>query len=174
MSQPASFKPRQDRPLVVITDYDFGNVTVETDILEAAGAEVVALQAKREEDLFDIAPHCAAMMNHYARIGSQTIRLMQKCEFIARYGVGVDIVDVPTATEKGILVTNVQDYCTEEVADHAISLWLKLARKLPDYDRATHAGVWQWQRGQPVYRLRGRTMGVVSLGKIGRAIMARA
>jgi D-3-phosphoglycerate dehydrogenase len=174
MSRTASFKPRSDGPLVVITDFDFGNVSVEREILEAAGAEVVALQAKREEDLLDLAPHCAAMMNQYAKIGRDTITRMQKCEVIARYGVGVDIVDVGTATDKGILVTNVQNYCTEEVADHAIALWLTLARKLPDYDRATHAGVWQWQSGQPVYRLRGRTMGVVSLGKIGQAIVARA
>ncbi|WP_254446734.1 C-terminal binding protein [Ruegeria sp. HKCCD8929] len=163
-----------DRPKVVITDYDFGDVDVETEILEAAGAEVIALQAKRQEDLFDVAPHCAAMMNQYARIGKETITRMQKCEVIARYGVGVDIVDVGMATDKGILVTNVQNYCTEEVADHAIALWLTLARKLPDYDRATHSGVWKWQSGQPVYRLRGRTMGVVSLGKIGQAIVARA
>ncbi|WP_170765389.1 C-terminal binding protein [Ruegeria lacuscaerulensis] len=174
MTDRANFPPRTDRPKVVITDYDFGDVAVETEILEAAGAEVIALQAKRQEDLFDVAPHCAAMMNQYARIGKETITRMRNCEVIARYGVGVDIVDVGTATEKGILVTNVQNYCTEEVADHAISLWLTLARKLPDYDRATHAGVWQWQSGQPVYRLRGRTMGVVSLGKIGQAIVARA
>ncbi|WP_282120571.1 C-terminal binding protein [Ruegeria atlantica] len=174
MTDRANFSPRTDRPKVVITDYDFGDVAVETEILEAAGAEVIALQAKRQEDLFDVAPHCAAMMNQYARIGKETITRMRNCEVIARYGVGVDIVDVGTATEQGILVTNVQNYCTEEVADHAIALWLTLARKLPDYDRATHAGVWQWQSGQPVYRLRGRTMGVVSLGKIGQAIVARA
>ncbi|WP_171133848.1 MULTISPECIES: C-terminal binding protein [unclassified Ruegeria] len=174
MTDRADFSPRTDKPKVVITDYDFGDVAVETEILEAAGAEVIALQAKRQEDLFDVAPHCSAMMNQYARIGKETIARMRNCEVIARYGVGVDIVDVGTATEKGILVTNVQNYCTEEVADHAIALWLTLARKLPDYDRATHAGVWKWQSGQPVYRLRGRTMGVVSLGKIGQAIVTRA
>ncbi|WP_282153109.1 C-terminal binding protein [Ruegeria atlantica] len=174
MSDQPTFVPRTDRPMVVIADYDFGNVDVETEILEAAGAEVIALQAKSEEDLFEVAPHCAAMMNQYAKVGQQTITRMERCEVIARYGVGVDIVDVGTATERGILVTNVQNYCTEEVADHAISLWLTLARKLPDYDRATHAGIWQWQSGQPVFRLRGRTMGVVSLGKIGQAIVTRA
>ncbi|MEX0340741.1 MAG: C-terminal binding protein [Arenibacterium sp.] len=174
MTDPADFVPRKDNPKVVITDYDFGDVDVETEILEAAGAEVIALQAKHQKDLFNVAPDCAAMMNQYARIGKETIARMQKCEVIARYGVGVDIVDVDTATQRGILVTNVQNYCTEEVADHAIALWLTLARKLPDYDRATHAGVWKWQSGQPVYRLRGRTMGVVSLGKIGQAIVARA
>ena len=87
---------------------------------------------------------------------------------------GVDIVDVTAATDKGILVTNVQNYCTEEVADHAMALWLALVRKLQDYDRATHSGTWQWQSGQPIYRIRGRTMGIVSLGKIGQAILSRA
>ena len=172
MTECPQFTPRTDRPKVVITDYDFGDVSIETEILEAAGAEVIALKVKHEKDLLDVAPDCAAMMNQYARIGRETILRMQKCEVIARYGVGVDIVDVDTATEQGILVTNVQNYCTEEVADHAVALWLTLARKLPDYDRATHAGVWQWQSGQPVYRLRGRTMGIVSLGKIGQAIVS--
>lgn len=165
---------RDDRPKVVITDFDFGDIDVERKILEAVGAEVVGLQSKQEEDLFEAARDCAAMVNQYARIGRSTISRMQKCEVIARYGVGVDIVDVDAATERGILVTNVQDYCTEEVADHAIALWLTLARKLPDYDRATHNGVWRWQSGQPVNRIRGRTMGIVSLGKIGQAIAARA
>ncbi|MBG6159888.1 D-3-phosphoglycerate dehydrogenase [Labrenzia sp. EL_159] len=165
---------RDDRPKVVITDFDFGDTDVERKILEAVGAEVVGLQSKQEDDLFDAARDCAAMINQYARIGRATISRMQKCEVIARYGVGVDIVDVDAATERGILVTNVQDYCTEEVADHAIALWLSLARKLSDYDRATHNGVWRWQSGQPVYRIRGRTMGVVSLGKIGQAIACRA
>ena len=67
---------------------------------------------------------------------------MKQCKVIARYGVGVDIVDVDAATERGILVTNVQNYCTEEVADHSIALWLTLARKLPRYDKATRSGVW--------------------------------
>ena len=114
------------------------------------------------------------MINQYARIGRETISRMQQCEVIARYGVGVDIVDVEAASDRGILVTNVRDYCTEEVADHAVALWLTLARRLPDYDRATHEGIWRWQSGQPIYRLRGRTMGVVSFGQIGQAIAARA
>lgn len=163
-----------DRPTVVITDYDYGDVDVEREILEAAGARVVALQAKSEPELFEHAVGCAAMMNQYARIGRDTIERMTQCQVIARYGVGVDIVDVETATSKNIVVTNVRDYCTEEVADHAIALWLTLARRLFDYDRATHAGVWQWQSGHPIQRIRERTMGIVSFGKIGQAISERA
>ncbi|MEM6460403.1 MAG: C-terminal binding protein [Pseudomonadota bacterium] len=165
---------RPDRPKVVITDYDFGDVDIEREILDAAGADLIALQSKQESDLFEVAQDCAAMINQYAHIGSATIARMKNCEVIARYGVGVDIVDVEAATSRGILVTNVRDYCTEEVADHAIALWLMLARKLPDYDRATHRGIWRWQTGKPIHRLRDRTMGIVSFGKIGQAIAARA
>ena len=174
MSEAIAGRPRADHPKVVITDYDFGDVDIERGILETAGAEVIALQSRSEDDLLEAAAECAAMINQYARVGARTIGAMRKCEVIARYGVGVDIVDVDAATEKGILVTNVLDYCTEEVADHAVSLWLALARKLPDFDRATHKGIWKWQSGQPINRLRGRTMGVVSFGQIGQAIATRA
>ncbi len=163
-----------NRPKVVITDFDYGDVDIETRILEKAGAEVVALQAKSEGDLFEAAKDCAAMMNQYARVGAETISRMEKCQVIARYGIGVDIVDVEAATRSGILVTNVRDYCTEEVADHAITLWLTLARKILEFNHAVHKGIWRWQSGQPIYRLRGQTMGIVSFGNIGQAIGARA
>jgi D-3-phosphoglycerate dehydrogenase / 2-oxoglutarate reductase len=165
---------RSSRLTAVITDFDYGDNDVERAILEPAGIDVMALQAKSEQDLFDIAPDCDAMMNQYARVGASTIERMKRCKVIARYGIGVDIVDVEAATRKGILVTNVRDYCTEEVADHAIALWLTLARKIIPYDRATHQGIWKWQSGAPIYRLRGQTMGIVSFGKIGQSIAARA
>ena len=122
---------------VVITDFDYGDNDIERSVLEPIGARVVALQAKREEDLLEAARDCDGIMNQYARVGARIIEVMEKCRVIARYGVGVDIVDVDAATRKGIQVTNVRDYCTEEVADHAITLWLTLARKIAQYDRAT-------------------------------------
>ncbi len=161
-------------PKVVITDYDYGDLEIEKGILHGVGAEVIPLQAKCEEDLFEAAEDCFGMINQYARVGRETIQRMKQCKIIARYGVGADIVDVDAATVRGILVTNVQDYCTEEVADHSIALWLTLARKLPRYDKATRSGVWNWQTGAPVFRIRGRVMGIVSFGKIGQAIAERA
>jgi D-3-phosphoglycerate dehydrogenase len=159
---------------VVITDFDYGDNEIEKRILAPIGAEVVALQAKREDDLFAEARDCDAIMNQYARVGARTIETMQRCKVIARYGVGVDIVDVEAATRAGIQVTNVRDYCTEEVADHAVAMWLAMARKLAEFDRSTHRGEWRWRAGQPVYRLRGRTVGLVSFGQIGQAIAKRA
>jgi D-3-phosphoglycerate dehydrogenase len=159
---------------VVITDFDYGDNDIERAILELVGAEIVALQAKSEDDLLPHMGDCDAVMNQYERVGAKAIAAMKRCKVIARYGIGVDIVDVEAATARGILVTNVRDYCTEEVADHAIALWLALTRKLIQYDRATHQGIWHWKAARPVPRLRGRTMGIVSFGHIGQAIAERA
>ncbi len=159
---------------VVITDFDYGDNDIERAILEPIGAEVVALQAKSEDDLLPYMGDCDAVMNQYERVGAKAIAAMKRCKVIARYGVGVDIVDVEAATARGILVTNVRDYCTEEVADHAIALWLALTRKLLQYNDATHEGIWHWKAARPVPRLRGRTMGIVSFGHIGQAIAERA
>jgi len=72
-------------------------------------------------------------------------------------------------------VTNVpNDWCENEVADHAMALTLAMARKLRDYDNATRAGIWRWQSGEPMHRLRGSTLGLLSFGAIARAIAARA
>jgi D-3-phosphoglycerate dehydrogenase len=159
---------------VVITDFDYGDNDVERAILEPIGAKVIGLQAKSEDDLLPHVADCDAVMNQYERVGSKAIAAMKQCKVIARYGVGVDIVDVDAATSRGILVTNVRDYCTEEVADHAIALWLALSRKLIEYDRATHRGVWHWKVARPLFRQRGQTLGIVSFGRIGQALAERA
>jgi D-3-phosphoglycerate dehydrogenase len=163
-----------DQLKVVISDYDFGDIEVERNILEPAGIRVVGLQAKSEDDLIPEARGCDAVINQYARVGANTIAAMEHCKVIARYGVGVDIVDVEAATARNILVTNVRDYCTEEVADHAMALLLALARKLPQYNSASHAGTWHWRSGRPIRRLHDRIMGIVSFGRIGQAIAVRA
>jgi D-3-phosphoglycerate dehydrogenase / 2-oxoglutarate reductase len=161
------------KPKVVISDYDFGEFEIERGILEPAGFRIVAMQAKSEEELIAQVRDCDAVITQYARVGARTIAAMHRCKIIARYGVGVDIVDVDAATARNMLVTNVRDYCTQEVADHAMALLLALARKLLAYNRASHHGVWRWQAGKPIHRLQGRTMGIVSFGQIGRAIAAR-
>jgi D-3-phosphoglycerate dehydrogenase len=94
---------------------------------------------------------------------------------IARYGTGTDIVDVDAATRRGILVTNVpNDWCADEVADHAMALLLTAARKICVYDRAARAGEWRWQAGAPIGRISGRTLGLLSFGAIAQGIRQRA
>ena len=160
---------------VVIADYDYGDVDIERAIIEGAGFELVAAQCKTEDDVIDVARNASAVIAQYAHVGAKAIGAFTRCQVIARYGTGVDIVDVDAATRHNILVTNVpNDWCENEVADHAMALTLAMARKLRDYDNATRAGIWRWQSGQPIHRLRGSTLGLLSFGAIAQAIAARA
>ena len=159
---------------VVITDYDYPDLSVERAILAPAGAEVVGAQCKSEDELIAVAGDAHALLVEYARVGARAIARLDRCLVIARYGIGVDIVDVAAATEAGILVTNVPNYCVNEVADHAVAMFLCLARRLREYDASVKDGRWHWNAaGAPIHRLQGAVAGVVGLGKIGRAIVSR-
>ena len=160
---------------VVIADYDYGDVDIERAIIEAAGLRLVAAHCKTEDDVIEAARDADAIIAQYATVGARVIDAFTRCRVIARYGTGVDIVDVDAATRRGILVTNVpNDWCQNEVADHAMALLLAAARKICAYDRATRAGVWRWQSGEPVHRMQGRTLGLLSFGAIAQAVAARA
>jgi D-3-phosphoglycerate dehydrogenase / 2-oxoglutarate reductase len=160
---------------VVIADYDYGDVDIERAIIEEAGLRLVAAQCKTEEDVIAAARDADAIIAQYATIGSAAIAALTRCRVIARYGTGVDIVDVDAATRRGIVVTNVpNDWCENEVADHAMALLLAVARKICVYDRATRGGTWQWQSGYPIHRLRGRQLGLLSFGAIAQAVARRA
>jgi D-3-phosphoglycerate dehydrogenase len=160
---------------VVITDADYGDVDIERAIVEAAGFRLVAADCTTEDDVIAAGRDADALIAQYATVGARAIDALTRCRVIARYGTGVDIVDVAAATRRGILVTNVpNDWCRDEVADHAVALLLAAARKISAYDRATRAGVWRWQSGEPIHRLRGRSLGLLSFGAIAQAIAARA
>jgi len=165
----------KSRGTIFITDYDFGNVEIERNIIEGAGLTLVAAQCKSEDEVIAQGRDADGVIAQYARVGANAIAAFTRCRVIARYGTGVDIVDVDAATRKGIQVTNApNDWCAEEVADHAVALWLAAARKLPQYDRATRQGEWRWQTGEPIFRMRGRVLGILSFGVIARAIAQRA
>jgi D-3-phosphoglycerate dehydrogenase len=162
------------KPTVLIADYDFGNVDVERAIIEGAGFNLVPAQCKSEEEVVAAGRDADAVITQYARVGAKAIAAFTRCRVIARYGTGVDIVDVSAATRRGIQVTNApSEWCADEVADHAVTLWLAAARKICHYDRDTRAGVWRWQTGQPIHRLRGRVFGLLSFGSIARSIAAK-
>lgn len=99
-----------------------------------------------------------------ALAGAEDLRL------IARAGNGVDNVDVEAATERGVTVTNVPDYCTAEVATHAFGLFLSARRRIPAYDREVRAGEWDWETERPIRRVHGSTLGLVSFGAIARKV----
>jgi D-3-phosphoglycerate dehydrogenase len=160
---------------ILIADYDFGDVEIERSIIEGAGFELRAAQCKSEDDVIRAGRDADGILAQYASIGARAIDAFTRCRVIARYGTGVDIVDVDAATQHNIQVTNApSEWCADEVADHAVALWLAAARKICEYDRATRQDEWRWQTGQPIWRLRGRVLGLLSFGEIARRIAERA
>jgi len=159
---------------ILIADYDFGDVRIERAIIEQAGFELVAAQCKSEDEVIEHGREADGVLAQCAPIGARAINAFTRCRVIARYGTGVDVVDVDAATHRGIQVTNApNEWCAEEVADHAVALWLAAIRKICEYDRAVRRGEWRWQTGQPIWRLRGRLCGLVSFGAIARSIAER-
>src|ERR671936_1151319 len=141
----------------------------------AGVAEIVALQAKRPEDFLAEAADCDALLNTYAGpITADAMARMPRCKIIARYGIGVDTIDVEAATAAGIIVTNNPTYCIEEVAEHTMALILACARKVAFYDRLVRAGRWEVPPGKPMFRLVGSTLGLVGFGHIARQVALRA
>jgi D-3-phosphoglycerate dehydrogenase / 2-oxoglutarate reductase len=154
---------------VYISDYDYPDNSIEKAILEPIGAEVIGLKCKTGEGLAELAGDADAIMQQYAKIMRPTIEKLTKCKIIARYGIGVDIVDVEAAYEHGIKVTNVPDYCIDEVADHAITLSFMLIRSIPRYNDRIHNGSYKWQDwNAPIQRFRGGVYGLVGFGRIAQ------
>lgn len=159
---------------VVLTDYVWESLDVEKKTLEGL-ADLVPLQTKKPDEFIAQAADCDALLNTYAGpITAEVMAKMLKCRIIARYGIGVDTIDLDAATAAGIIVTNNPTYCIEEVAEHTMALLLASARKIAFYDRQVRAGRWEVPPGKPLYRLAGRTLGFIGFGNIARQVAVRA
>ena len=159
---------------VVLTDYVWESLDVEKNILGNL-AVLVPMQTKKPDEFIAQAADCDALLNTYAGpITADVMAKMPKCKIIARYGIGVDTIDLDAATAAGIIVTNNPTYCIEEVAEHTMALLLDSARKVAFYDRLVRSGTWAVPPGKPLYRLVGRTLGLVGFGNIARQVAVRA
>jgi D-3-phosphoglycerate dehydrogenase len=159
---------------VIVTDQVFPALDVERRILHAIDADLEVLSDSSPDSIKANARDADAILTTYAPISADIIASLQRCKVIARYGIGVDNIDLQAARDRGIAVTNVPDYCVEEVADHAIALLLTLARKITIGNRVVRGGGWSISDLRPVLRLRGRTLGLIGFGHIGRAVSVRA
>ena len=158
---------------VVLTDYVWESLEVEKKTLVGL-ADLVPLQTKKPEEFLPQAKDCDALLNTYAGpITADVMAQMPKCRIIARYGIGVDTIDLDAATQAGIIVTNNPTYCIEEVAEHTMALLLSAARKVAFYDRLVRAGQWAVPPGKPLFRLSGSTLGLVGFGNIARQVALR-
>jgi D-3-phosphoglycerate dehydrogenase len=161
-------------PLVVITDCDHGTIAPEEAVLRAAGVGYRLHQAKSEDDVIAVAHDADAIILQYAPVTGRVLDGLSHCRAAVRYGVGVDTVDLAAATERGVVVANVPDYCMDEVSDHALAMGLALWRGVVLYDRAIRGGTWNATMKTPMTRLHGKVMGVVGLGRIGSCFAKKA
>lgn len=160
---------------VIITDLINDDLAPEREVL-ADIAEVTALHAHSEAELVGRVEHAdAIILYHELSLSAATISRLERCRIIARGGVGFDNVDRQLCRARGIPVTNVPDYGSEEVADTALGMLLALTRGIHLANSRLRAadGDWSYLQSAPLARLRGRMLGIVGLGRIGTAMAGR-
>jgi phosphoglycerate dehydrogenase-like enzyme len=159
---------------VLVTDIAWPSADVERQVLAAAGAELVLAESGDAAELSRLAADVDAILTCFAHVTADVLEAATRCRTVARYGVGVDNIDVVKATALGMVVTNVPVYCVDEVADSALVGILALARRLVPLTRDVAAGGWGRDVPGAGTRLRGKTLGLVGLGAVGSALATRA
>lgn len=139
-----------------------------------AGARLVALRSAEEEEFRRSLAEADAVIVIDRTVGREHFALMRRARVVLALTVGYDCIDVAAASERGVPVCHVPAYCTEEVALHALALILALSRRLPELWQETARGGWDYKAGAPAFLLSGRKLGIVGLGRIGRALAPKA
>jgi len=159
---------------VVITDYLMDSIEHEKQLVESAGFKLLNYQCQNEAELISICKDADGIINDRIQITRKVIESLEHCKVIARYGIGVNSIDVEAATEKGICVVNVPDYCIEEVSDHALGLLLACVRKIVFLNNRVKNGQWDYNQAKPMHRIKGRTLGLIGFGNISKALVLKA
>lgn len=153
---------------IYVTDDRHGSYEIESALLAGADAEVIVRNCSTESE---IAAQCAdadGLLLNLAPCGKQVMDALHRCKVINRYGVGCDNVDIDAATARGIQVTNVPDYCVEDVSDHALALMLACLRQVALRDSRIRTGGWNIP-GES-FRLRGSVLGILGFGRIAQCL----
>ena len=160
------------KPLVVVTDH-LAEAGVEKPVLDGI-ADILLLQTGHERVVQERGTGADILLVfHDIKLSAATLDLLPRCKALIRCGVGIDNVDLQAAGRNGIVVCNVPDYGTEEVADHALMMLLAIARRLVPGHEAIRAGNWDVTVAFGTPRLRGKTLGLVGCGRIGTAMARR-
>jgi D-3-phosphoglycerate dehydrogenase len=153
----------------------FANLEYFDQRAREAGMRVVRVRDEEKDDeLIREVADASAIVVIARSIHAGVIDAAQACRLILTLSVGYDCVDVRRATERGIPVSNTPAYCTDEVANHAMTLILSVARKIPTIIPETSKGTWEYAYTKPIFNFDGKTLGIIGLGKIGRTIVPKA
>jgi D-3-phosphoglycerate dehydrogenase len=163
---------------ILISDQNFGDdARLEREVAEKAGVEVAVANCRDEDDVVDALERHRpdVLLVQFAPVGRRALASAQgRLGAVVRYGVGVDNVDLVAATELGIAVARIPDYCLDEVADHTLALVLAVERGIVPLARDVEAGGWSFRAAGVVRRLRGRTFGLLGFGQVARRVASRA
>ncbi len=160
--------------IVPVTDYTFPTLEPEQKVLSRIGAIVKGHQAKTEAELMSAVAGHKVVITQFAPMTRKVLETLEPNATVIRYGVGVDNIDLKAAKDLGINVAYVPDYCMDEVADHTVSMMLSLLRRLPMLDAGVRAGRWDGiQLAKPMLALNQTVIGLIGLGRIGRAVVKR-
>ena len=161
-------------PLIAVTDSPFPSLDPAKAALARLKPELRMAKSAYAEDILAVARDADAILVTYAKLHGDLLRQLKRCKAIGSFGLGVDNIDIPAAVELGITVTYVPDYCMHEVSDHAMALFLALARKVPFSNKLVQSGRWEVPPIVPIRRITGQTLGLVGFGNIPRAVVPKA
>jgi D-3-phosphoglycerate dehydrogenase len=160
---------------IIIADYYYANVLQEIEILgRLENVEIIDLTRYKEggiiepDELIPFIVDADAVIVQFAKLTEKVINSMKKCKIIARYAIGVDNIDIKAAKANGIVVSNVPDYCIEEVSDTAITHIMNCVRALTESNFLIHENRWKYDSIKPLKRFSESTVGLIAFGNIGR------
>jgi D-3-phosphoglycerate dehydrogenase len=159
--------------VAAITDSPFESGDKEQTILGRIGVTVQKFHCSNESEIINASRNAHLILCDASPITRNVICNLSQLVGIVEYGIGYDNIDVNAATENGVVVCNVPDFMTAEVADHAVALILALTRKLHRTSTSTRSGEWNWRKFRPINSLDGKTVGVIGFGNIGRQVAER-
>ena len=155
---------------VVITDCDHVNLKQEEEIFDSHQVEYEFLDCNDTEQLIEKLKGVKVIANQYTPLTEQFFAETKGLELVVRYGVGMNHINIDAATKNHVIVCNVPDYGIQEVATQALAMILGLSRKISYADRAMRQGRWAYEECIPIYRISGRTVGIIGLGRIGTCL----
>lgn len=163
----------------VVLTYDVGPTDAEEKVLGEVGAELIKADWKTEDDLVRVCRDTdvvALLIGPGAPITKRVIDAMPNLKILSRMGIGVNNIDINAATERGIPVSVVLDYCISEVSDHAMAFILAFARRIIPLNQVVKAGRWVDipKTRTPVFRLSKVTLGIAGVGRIGSSLATKA
>jgi D-3-phosphoglycerate dehydrogenase len=156
--------------LAVLVEHGYGTSRYEREVITSAGGEFIDAQDRPLEAALELCGRADGIMVRRLSVTAEMIRTFRRCRVIVRYGVGTDNVDANAATEAGIIVGNVPDYCIDEVSSHAIALLLDCVRDVSWTNARMRQGEWDLRRPVSICRMAGKTLGLVGLGQIGSSV----